>query len=120
MPRHLPEALRGRFQVFDDVVRRLVRVRQVVQIGEALVLKPEEIEAGLVPDRHFLVTEATPPTIGIRLRVSGFLALMKVFGMVALNEVPQVLQFQGVLLQGVVDGSLRGHEDAFDNMPIML
>ena len=45
---HLAKAIKPSFQILDDLLGELVRFRQVIQIDQALVLEPEDIEAGAV------------------------------------------------------------------------
>jgi len=42
------EALYRRFEIFDYVARQQVRVGQVIEVGEAFVFEPGNVEAGLV------------------------------------------------------------------------
>ena len=48
-----PKALHVGFQVFDDLGSENVGIGKVVQIGEALVLDPGDVEAGLVVGEDF-------------------------------------------------------------------
>jgi hypothetical protein len=45
---HCAEAAEPRFQILDDLLRKLVGFGEVVEISKALVLEPENIEAGFV------------------------------------------------------------------------
>ena len=42
------EAVEGGFEVFDDLFSEVVWFGQVVQVDQAVVLEPEDIETGLV------------------------------------------------------------------------
>ena len=61
---HLPKALKPSLQILDDLFGEFVRFGQVFQIDQALVLEPEEVEAGLVAGRQFLVAVAPPAALG--------------------------------------------------------
>ena len=54
------EAVQAGFQILDDLGRQIVRLRQIVQIGQALVLEPENIQAGLVAGQNLLDVEFSP------------------------------------------------------------
>ena len=97
---HLPKAVKPGLQVLDDLLGELVRLRQVVQIDQALVLEPEDVEAGLVPGRQLLVAVAPPAALGRFPLIPRGLAPVAVARVVALDEPGQV----PVALAGV------GHE----------
>jgi hypothetical protein len=46
--RHIAEGLQRGLQVFDDLLLQHVRGWQVVQIFQAVVLQPEDVQARLV------------------------------------------------------------------------
>ena len=48
IPRNQPELLQRRLKVIDDLLRDHLGRGQVVAVGQALVLEPEDVEAGLV------------------------------------------------------------------------
>ena len=73
--------------VFDDFFGEVGGFGEVVEVGEAVVLEPEKIEARLVPRREFGVLELAPASLGIFLRVPGFLALQAVIRVVAVDKV---------------------------------
>jgi len=52
------------FQVFYDLPDQFVRLRQVAKIGQALVLKPEDVRAGFVSRDNLVVAELTPAAAG--------------------------------------------------------
>lgn len=72
---HLAEAGKARFQVLDDLLGQLVRFGQVVQVGEALVLEPEQIEAGLVAGDQLVVMSRE--RAGARCRVVAGLQFLR-------------------------------------------
>lgn len=75
-----------------------LRRRQVVGIGQRLVLEPEDVEAGLVPGHEILVLVHPPPTIGL-LRAEGGLAVVPVGGVVETDELVRVFALERVGLQ---------------------
>ena len=83
------EIFESGFDVLDDVLREVFRVGQVVEVGEAAVFEPKEVEAGFVAGVDFLAAEFPPATFGVLLQVPGFFADMPVGGMVAGDEVGQ-------------------------------
>ncbi len=56
--------LEGGFQVFDDLLRQDVRVREVVGVFETFISEPEDVEASFVAVDEFLVVVGALPTIG--------------------------------------------------------
>jgi len=70
---NLTEAIQSRFQVFDDLLGKIVRLWQVIEVREALVLKPEDIEACLVARGQLLVGELAPvdPALQLERRRGG-------------------------------------------------
>ncbi len=78
--------------MFDDLLLQHVRGWQVVQIFQAVVLQPEDIQARLVAGDQFIVSK--------ELEAFGFLARVPVFRVVAGNEILQVVQSQLAGLEG--------------------
>lgn len=64
----LAEAFQGALQVLNDVNSQLVGRRKVVQIGQGLILYPEDIQARLVSFENFVSTEPAPASVRIFLR----------------------------------------------------
>lgn len=98
LPFQFLEALQGALEVFDDVVSKFVGRREVVEVGKGLILYPEDVKACLVALQDFFDFELAETAFGIFLFVVGFLAFKAVFGIVALNEVPQILVGKWILL----------------------
>src|SRR5690606_20437415 len=97
------EVRQAGLDVFDDLLREISRLGKVFEIGEAVVLEPEEIEAALVACGQFGMGEL-PPAAGWVLRgVPGFLPLVPVARVVAGNEVGEVLEAQRLSFQRVMD-----------------
>ena len=69
------------FEIFDDVVGQYIGVRQIVQIGQAFVFQPEDIQAGFVAVDDFVIGELAPAAFRIGFRVPRFFALMPVCGL---------------------------------------
>ena len=62
----LGEALQCALEIFDDIRGEDVGGGEVIQIGEGLVLDPEQIEAGLVPGENVLLhVEAAPAAVRV-------------------------------------------------------
>lgn len=89
---HGPKTTQPRLQVLNDLLRQLIRLRQIVQIREALVLEPEDIQAGLVARGQFLVCVLTPAALRTLLRVPRRFPFVPVLCVVAIDELNQVLK----------------------------
>ena len=100
---HRPKAVQARFEVFDDLLGQLVRFRQVVEVGEAFVFEPEDIETGLVARGEFFVCVLAPAAVGVLFGVPLRLAFVAVRGAVAFDEPGEVFEAQRLLFQGVMD-----------------
>ncbi len=96
-----PEAVQGALQVFDDLIGQDVRRGEAVEVGEGLVLDPENVQALLVPFPDLVGVIAAPSSVWVLLG-PGLPSLEPVFGIVAGNEIGQVRVRHGVLLQGEV------------------
>ncbi len=64
---------------------------EVVEAGEAFVFEPEEVEAGFVAGGSFFICTFAPAGFGVRFRFPSGLALVAVFGVVAVDELIQAL-----------------------------
>ena len=100
---HLSKSVKSGFQILDDLLGKLVWLGQVVQIHQTLVLEPQDIEAGLVTGRQFLVAVAAPAALGSIPFVPGGLATLAIARVVALDEFRQVLVAHRLLFERVVD-----------------
>lgn len=89
--------------IFNDICGQDIGAGETVQIGEGLVLDPEDIQTVLVPFQDVLRGKTAPAAIGVCVLVVGFLAVEAVFGMIAGYEILQIPFGQGILLQGEVD-----------------
>ena len=89
-------------EVFDDVGGEGVGIREVIEVGEGLVLDPEIVKAGLVALEEELHGEAAPAAVRVVLG-PGLLALIAVLRVIAAHEILQVGVAHGVLLEGEVD-----------------
>ena len=69
-------------EVFDYFFGQEVGVGEVGGVFEAFVAEPEDVEAGFVPLDEFLVAEG--------FEALGFLAVMAVGGVVALDEIFEI------------------------------
>lgn len=78
--------MQASFDVINDFFGEDFRFGQVVEIGEAFVLEPKDVQAGLVACEYILERKLAPATFGILFRVPGFLALVAFPGAVAINE----------------------------------
>jgi hypothetical protein len=70
------EALGAGFKIFNNLFGQHIRIRQVVQISQALIPDPEDIQAGFVPGGDLVIAESAPPAVGVVFR-PGFFALME-------------------------------------------
>ena len=87
---NLAEAFQRRLDVFDNIAGEHIRVGQIVQIGQALVLDPADIQARLVPADHVLIGKPAPAAFRVGFRVPGFAARVPIGRAVAIDELFQV------------------------------
>ncbi len=80
--------------MLDDLQRQNFRRRQFIQIIEAVVLQPEDVEIGLVASNEFIVGEI-PEAIG-------FCTIMSVFRIVADDEVLKIVKLERLGFEGKV------------------
>ncbi len=57
--RHIPECVQCGFQMLDDLLLQDIRRRQIIQVLQAVVLQPEDIQAGLVAGDQFFIVKST-------------------------------------------------------------
>ena len=91
------------FQVFYDLLRQLVGFRQIVEVGETLILQPEDIEAGFITGCQFLVGVPTPAAFRVLPGIPRCFSLVPILRVVAVDELGQMLKTERLLLQRVVD-----------------
>ena len=94
----LTEPIHGRLEIFQDVLRQFLRGGEIVQIGQSLVLDPEDIQAGFIPIEDLLGGEAPPAAVQVVL-APGLVALIAVFRVVRLGNIT----FE--------DADLTGHDE---------
>lgn len=70
---NLPEILQPSLEILDDLCGRRIRIGQIFQISEALVLDPGDVQAGFVTCRDFIISEPAPTVFGIGLGVPALL-----------------------------------------------
>ena len=95
----LVEAIQCGLQILNDIRSQFVGIGQAVQIGQGLVLDPEDVQTGLVPFQDILRAEPPPAAIGVGFR-PGFLPFVAVLRVVAADKVIQIGIGHGMLLQG--------------------
>jgi hypothetical protein len=91
---YISERVQRRFQVFDDLLRKDIRRRHFIQVIQAVVLQPENIQAGLVAGNEVVVRKV--------LEALRLIAFVPIVGVVAGDEIPQVVEFQRLGLEGEV------------------
>ena len=62
---NLFETLQPSLYIFNDFTGKNVRVGEIVQVCQALVFEPEDIQIGFVPGDDFLVSEFPPSSFGV-------------------------------------------------------
>ena len=77
---NLPETVQARLKILNDLIGQNIRIWQVVQISQALIFQPEDIEVGFVPCQYFFIAEFSPAAFGIRFAPC-FLAFMAIPGL---------------------------------------
>ena len=98
----LVEAIQCGLQILNDIRSQFVGIGQAVQIGQGLVLDPEDVQTGLVPFQDILRAEPPPAAIGVGFR-PGFLPFVAVLRVVAADKVIQIGIGHGMLLQCEMD-----------------
>jgi len=53
------------FKVFDDLFSKYIRIGEVVQVCQAFVSDPEDVQAGFVPGDDVFIGNFTPSAVGI-------------------------------------------------------
>lgn len=100
---HRPKTTQPRLQVLNDLLGQLIRLRQIIEVGETFVLEPEDIETGFITAHEFFVGIFTPAALRTLFPIPGRLPLVPVLCIVAIDELNQVLKTQRLLLQRVMD-----------------
>ena len=78
--RNCPEAVQPRLEVLDDLFGQFIRFGQVIQIGEALVFQPENIQAGFVARNDLIIAELAPAAFGVLCSCQVSLRLWRLAG----------------------------------------
>jgi hypothetical protein len=86
------EATQPCLEVLDDLLGKLIWLRQVIEVSEALVFEPEDIEARLVARGQLLIGELALATFRVLVRIPSCFALVSVFRIIAIDEVGKVLK----------------------------
>jgi hypothetical protein len=60
------------FEVFDDLFSKHIRIGEVVQICQAFVSDPEDVQAGFVTGDDVFIGEFSPSAVGIVFRPGSF------------------------------------------------
>lgn len=81
---HIAERGQGSFQMVDDLLLQQIGWGQLIKVVEAVVLQPEDIQAGFVTSYQLLIAE--------EFKALGLLPLMAAIGVVASDEVLQIIQ----------------------------
>lgn len=81
-----------RLEVLDDLQGQDLGLGEVLGVFEALVFQPEDVQVRLVPLHKLVVREGPEPLV--------LPPLVPVLGVVALDELPEVLRPEGIGLEG--------------------
>ena len=92
-------------QVFNDFGCQLLRLRQIIKVGQTFVFEPKNIQAGFIPSEYLVIRECTPPPLRVRFRVPGFPPSPTVLWVIALDKILQV--FKALIIFSVLWESLR-------------
>ena len=68
---HLAKTIQAGFEVFDDLFSQIAGFGQVVQVGQALVPEPEDVQTRLVARYDLLIPVAAPTAFRCILLVPG-------------------------------------------------
>ena len=97
------EVVQAGFDVFHDVFGEVGGLGQVVEIGEAFVLEPRQVETGFVAGDDVGVFIFAPATLGIFFGVPRFFARVTIGRIVAGDEFREILHAHGPTFEGVMD-----------------
>lgn len=78
--------------MFNNLLLQDIRLRQIVEVVETVVLEPEDIETSFIASHQLYIAE--------ELKSFCSNALVTVFRVVAGDEIPQVLQLERAGFQG--------------------
>lgn len=87
-----PEAAQSRLKVINNLRRQFIRFREIVQISQALVLQPEDVQAGFIPADDLVIAESAPAPLGIILLVPDICSFMAVQRVIAGDKFLQVVK----------------------------
>ena len=87
-----PELLQRGFQALHNLPRQNCRIGQVAGVLQAPVLEPEDVQAGFIPFHQIVIAES-PEALCL-------LSFVPVLGMVAFDEILQVLLLERIGLEG--------------------
>lgn len=102
-PDNFSEAVEACFQIFDDFLGQFIGFGKVIQVGQAFVLKPKDIQAGFVAGNDLFIGVFAPPALRVLFLAPCLFPLVPVLGIETGDKVLQILKPEGFLFQGVVD-----------------
>ena len=83
------EALTSRFARLNDFLLQHIGWRQIGQVVQAVVLEPENVQAGLVAGHQIVITVSAPAAIGV-VGAPGFSALVTFSHFVQVHKLVQI------------------------------
>lgn len=89
---NFPKTIQSRLKIVNNLKGQLIRFGQIIQIGQALILQPKNIQTGFVACHDLIKTVFTPAAFRIVLFVPGFLTLMTIERVITGNEFLQILK----------------------------
>ena len=96
------EVVQAGFNVFYDVFREVGWLGEVVEVGEAFIFEPGDVQAGFVAGDDVRIFIFAPAAFGIFFGVPRLFAGVTIGGVVAGDEFREVFHAHGPALLGVV------------------
>lgn len=84
--KNFPKAVKTGFQVLDDLFCQFIGFRKIVEVGKALVLEPENIEAGFVTGEQFLIGVLAPAAIRMLVSMPAGIPTSRLYGGLAYSS----------------------------------
>ena len=64
---NFPKTIQSRLKIVNNLKGQLIRFGQIIQIGQALILQPKNIQTGFVACHDLINAEPAPAPLGIAL-----------------------------------------------------
>lgn len=89
--------------ILDDLFGEVRRFGEIIEVRKGVIFQPKQIEAGFVAGGEFRKRELPPTALRVLFGMPGFLPLLAVRRVVAVNELAEIFEAERLAFQGVVD-----------------